>query len=139
MDLTALDTFLELKQGIGTHGNPHPDHVAQLDGYLKQSEHASRVRMGILTEGQFGARDVQKHLWKLPIPGYDPGTQLHVEIAQAGASAATAAAAQLAALRKVRGDRLTWTIVRRELRKWLRTSNEWKAVESAVARLLAGD
>lgn len=117
--------------------------MAQLDGYLKQSEHAGRVRMGILTEGQFGARDVQKHLWKLPIPGYDPGTQLHVEIAQAGASAATAAAAQLAALRKVRGDRLTWTIVRRELRKWLRkwlrTSNEWKAVESAVARLLAGD
>ena len=22
-------TFLELKQGSGTHGNPHPDHVAQ--------------------------------------------------------------------------------------------------------------
>ena len=62
MDLTALDTFLELKQGIGTHGNPHPDHVAQLDGYLKQSEHAGRVRMGILTEGQFGARDVQTRI-----------------------------------------------------------------------------
>ena len=49
VDLTALDTFLELKQRIGTHGNPHPDHVAQLDGYLKQSEDAGRVRMGILT------------------------------------------------------------------------------------------
>ena len=42
VDLTALDTFLELKQHIGTHGNPHPDHVAQLDGYLKQSDHAAR-------------------------------------------------------------------------------------------------
>ena len=52
VDLTALDTFLELKQRIGTHGNPHPDHVAQLDGYLKQSEDAGRVRMGILTDGK---------------------------------------------------------------------------------------
>ena len=40
VDLTTLDTFLELKQRIGIHGNPHPDHVAQLDGYLKQSEDA---------------------------------------------------------------------------------------------------
>ena len=52
VDLTALDTFLESKQRIGTHGNPHPDHVAQLDGYLKQSENAGRVRMGILTDGK---------------------------------------------------------------------------------------
>ena len=42
VDLTALDTFLESKQRIGTHGNPHPDHVAQLDSYLKQSEDAGR-------------------------------------------------------------------------------------------------
>ena len=52
VDLTALDTFLESKQRIGTHGNPHPDHVAQLDGYMKQSENAGRVRMGILTDGK---------------------------------------------------------------------------------------
>ena len=52
VDLTALDTFLELKQRIGTQSNPHPDHVAQLDGYLKQSEEAGRVRMGILTDGK---------------------------------------------------------------------------------------
>ena len=42
-----------------------------------------------------------------PIPEYDPGTQLHVEITQAGASAATGAADQLATLLKGRGDRLT--------------------------------
>jgi hypothetical protein len=51
--LTALDTFLESKQRIGTHGNPHPDHVAQLDSYLKQLEDAGRVRMGILTDGKY--------------------------------------------------------------------------------------
>ena len=75
-----------------------------------------------------------KHLWKLPIPEYDPGNQLHVDIAQAGASAATGASDQLAALRKAPSDHLTSTIARRELRKWLRTSNEGKAVGSLLAR-----
>ena len=92
-----------------------------------------------MSKGQFGARDLHKHLWKLPIPEYDPGSQLHVEITQAGASAATGAADQLAALLKGRGNRLTSTITRRELRKWLRASDEGKAVETAVIRLLAGD
>ena len=91
-----------------------------------------------MSKGQFGARDLHKHLWKLPIPEYDPSAQLHVEIAQAGASAARGAAAQISALRQNRGDELTVTIARRELRKWLRTSNEGKAVESTVTRLLAG-
>ena len=81
-------------------------------------------------------RDLHKHLWKLPIPEYDPSTQLHEDIAQAGASAATGAAAQLAALRSARGDRLTSTIARRELRKWLRDSDEGKAVENVVGKLL---
>ena len=92
-----------------------------------------------MSKGQFGARDLHKHLWKLPIPEYDPGSQLHVEITQAGASAATGAGAQLAALRKARGNRLTSTIARRELRKWLRESDEGKTVEKAVTKLLAGD
>ena len=48
-----------------------------------------------------------KHLWKLPIPEYDPGNQLHVDIAQAGASAATGASDQLAALRKAPSDHRT--------------------------------
>ena len=92
-----------------------------------------------MSKGQFGARDLHKHLWKLPIPEYDPGRQLHVEITQAGASAATGAADQLAALLKGRGGRLTSTITRRELRKWLRASDEGKAIETAATRLLAGD
>ena len=92
-----------------------------------------------MSKGQFGARDLHKHLWKLPIPEYDPGSQLHVGITQAGASAANGAADQLATLLKGRGDSLTSTITRRELRKWLRASAERKAVETAVTRLLTGD
>ena len=35
-------------------------------------------------------------------------------------------------------DRLTVKVVRRELRKWLRTSAEGRVVETRVGKLLAG-
>ena len=80
-------------------------------------------------------RDLQKHLWKLPIPEFDAGDPLHVAISRAGRAAAEGAARELAALRQNR-PRLTWRIARRELRKWLRVLEEGKAVEEAVQRLL---
>ena len=89
----------------------------------------------LMSKGQFGARDLHKHLWKLPIPGFDPANGLHVEVSQAGRTAADGAAQRLQQLRQER-DRVTVTIARRELRKWLRESPEGKAVEHAVARLL---
>ena len=91
----------------------------------------------LMSKGQFGARDLQKHLWKLPIPEFDPAQEAHLAIAEAGARAAAAAGKNLAELRKQRGDKLTVTIVRRELRKWLRTSEEGRAVETRVGKLLA--
>ena len=81
-------------------------------------------------------RDLQKHLWKLPIPEFDAGKPLHVEVSEAGDAAAQGVARQLAQLRQDRGD-VTVTIARRELRKWLRESTEGKAVEEAVGELLA--
>ena len=108
----------------------------------------------LMNKGQFGARDLHKHLWKLPIPEYDPAVALHAEIAGAGAEAAGGAAHRLAALREeyqkkhedweskgMRGREpaLTVTIVRRELRAWLRSSPEGAAAESAVGRLLGGE
>ena len=92
----------------------------------------------LMPKGQFGARHLQKHLWKLPIPEYDPAIPLHGEIADAGQAAAAGAAQKLEQLRQERGARLTVTIARRELRAWLRASPEGAAVEGAVARLLAG-
>ena len=87
-------------------------------------------------------RDLQKHLWKLPIPEYDPAIALHGELAQAGAAAAKGASRKLAELRQQleqQGKPLTVTIARRELRDWLRASPEGAAVERTVARLLAGE
>ena len=92
----------------------------------------------LMSKGQFGPRDLHKHLWKLPIPGFDPARELHVTIVEAGATAAARAAEKLADLREKRRDKLTATIVRRELRTWLRTSDEGRAVETRVSKLLAG-
>ena len=90
----------------------------------------------LMNKGQFGARDLHKHLWKLPIPEYDGGVPLHREIAEAGDTAALGASEQLAELRAQRGELLTVTIARRELRVWLRESQEGKSVEQLVSKLL---
>ena len=90
----------------------------------------------LMSKGQFGARNLQKHLWKLPIPEFDAGDPLHVEVSLAGRAAAEGAARELAALRQSR-SKVTVTIARRELRKWLRESEEGRAVEEVVAELLS--
>ena len=89
-------------------------------------------------EGPVRTRDLQKHLWKLPIPEFDPANPLHAEVSDAGKAAAEGAARQLAALQAER-DRVTVTIARRELRKWLRNSPQGQAVEHAVTRLLGAE
>ena len=55
VDLTALDTFIEVKRRVDTTGgfNPNPEYVRQLDDYLAQSQQAGKgVRMGVLTDGR---------------------------------------------------------------------------------------
>ena len=90
----------------------------------------------MMAKGQFGARHLQKHLWKLPIPEFDSHEPMHVAISGAGQAAAKGAAEQLAKLRRER-DRVTVTIARRELRKWLADSQEGRAVETLVGELLS--
>ena len=90
-----------------------------------------------MPKGQFGARDLQKHLWKLPIPEFDPANTLHAEVSDAGKAAEDGAASQLATLQAQR-SRVTVTIARRELRKWLRNSPEGRSVEQIATRLLRG-
>ena len=101
------------------------------------SDSLANAVIPLMSKGQFGARDLEKHLWKLPIPEFDAGNDLHVEVSKAGSAAAKGAAEQLAALRQER-ERVTVTIARRELRAWLRASPEGAAVEDAVVRLLGG-
>ena len=93
----------------------------------------------LMPKGQFEARHLHKHLWKLPIPEFDPAQERHATIANSGATAVAGAEAKLNELREQRGDKLTVNIARRELRIWLGASSEGKAVETAVGRLLAGE
>ena len=53
-------------------------------------------------------RDLQKHLWKLPIPEFDAGNDLHVSISESGRRAAEGAAVRLAELYEER-ERITVT------------------------------
>ena len=91
----------------------------------------------LMAKGQFGARHLQKHLWKLPIPEYDATNRLHQKMAMAGQAAASGAVQQLQNLYKQRGDAVSTTVVRRELRGWLAQSDEGKQVETLVKQLLA--
>ena len=56
VDLTALDTFVEVKRRIGTVGGfqPNPQYVQQIDDYLTESGNTGKgVRTGILTDGRY--------------------------------------------------------------------------------------
>lgn len=86
------------------------------------------------------SRHVQKHLWRLPIPEFDPDDDLHVEIAQAGADAAVGAEAvwrEIEAERVDAGKSVSVTVARREIRAWLAESAEGRRVEELVGRLLS--
>ena len=100
------------------------------------SDRLSKAVTPLMPKGQFGARDLHKHLWKLPIPEFDAGNPQHVQVSHVGEAAALGAAMQLTQLRQDRGE-VTVTIARREVRKWLRESAEGKAVEKVVGELLA--
>lgn len=88
-----------------------------------------------MSRGQFGARDLHKHLWKLPVPEFDEENALHVAISDVGRKASEGATVRLGEFNEER-NRVTVNIARRELRTWLRESEEGRAVELAVSELL---
>ena len=90
-----------------------------------------------MSKGQYGARDLHKHLWKLPIPEFDSREPLHVAISDAGKAAEDGVDEQLCQLRQQRDD-LTVTIARREILKWLAESEQGRTVETLVGELLSG-
>ena len=93
----------------------------------------------LVPKGQFGARHVHKHIWRLPIPEYDEREALHREIAAAAREAAEGAERVLRDVRAQRAEQgkpTTVTVARREIRKWLQISAEGAQVEELVGQLL---
>ena len=93
-----------------------------------------RAVESLMSKGQFGARNLKKQLWKLPIPEFDAEHPSHRAVSDTGMAAASGAALELKRLRQER-ERLTATIARRELRTWLHESEEGVDVENAVIEL----
>ncbi len=87
----------------------------------------------LMSRGLWGARDLHKHLWALPIPRFNPHDELHAEVAATGEAAAEGAARQFAGR-----DALTSAAARKLLRQWLADSPEGREVERAVGELLGG-
>ena len=107
---------------------------------LVNSESLAEAVQPLMTKGQFGSRDLHKHLWKLPIPAYNERVALHRELAEAGKAAAKHVADMLPELRakeEAKGRSLTVTFARREIRGRLLLSNEGKDVERLVKKLLS--
>ena len=91
----------------------------------------------LMSKGQWGARDLQKHLWRLAIPEFDARDATHAAISDAGRQVAVGVERELERLREARPG-FTVTIARREIRKWLRESAEGQRVEEVVGVLLGG-
>ena len=128
----------KVRKGGCPHPNPPPCAGEGTAHYLLaiiNSDSLATEVDPLMPKGQFGSRDLQKHLWKLPIPEFDPSDALHAAIANAGEAAASGVTTQLEQLREER-PKLTVTVARRELRNWLRVSPEGTAVEQAVGELL---
>lgn len=105
------------------------------------SDNLEQAVQKFMPKGQFGARHLHKHLWRLPIPIYDPANPLHTDLATLGAQLAAEAAAQLDTLQTSRAaeNKPTSIIVaRRELRNWLSTHPPAQQTEKLVAQLLQG-
>ena len=91
-----------------------------------------------MPKGQFGARDLHKHLWCLPVPTYDPRSEVHRDLAVAGHQAGYQAAARLQRFqrrRQVEGKGVTNAAVRAELRGWLDSSAIGLRIETMVQQL----
>ena len=114
------------------------DEAHYLAGIINSSTLEEAVKP-LRPKGQFGARDLHKHLWRLPIPLFDPGDALHREIATAAVATARAVADVLnesRATRTAAGKSTDVRVLRADLRAWLAESDEGQEVERLVAQLL---
>ena len=87
-----------------------------------------------MPKGLFGARHLQKHLWKLPIPEFDPNDIDHVDLSRLGRRAAVEAEAMIVQLRS---PTLSVAKARSVLRhEWQPNSPTAQQIETGVQRLL---
>ena len=99
------------------------------------SDALSEYVVPLMPKGQFGARDLHKHLWKLPIPEYASNDASLVDLSRLGRRAAAEAEGIIAPMRS---PTLTRDKARSVLRhEWQPNSPTAQRIESAVQNLLS--
>ena len=88
-----------------------------------------------MPKGLFGARHLHKHLWKLPIPAYDPNEQTHADLSSLGKRAATEAEKIIADLGTPAPSVTKARYVLRH--EWQPNSAVAQQIEAGVQQLLA--
>ena len=83
----------------------------------------------LMSYGQ-GERDIDKYIWKLPIPMFDPEDPTHAQLAELGRQAG----ASIAALELDSSKH--FSAMRRAIRGWLEESKIGQAIETRVEKLL---
>lgn len=106
----------------------NPEEALYLCAILN-APHLTKLARPLMSYGK-DERHIDKHLWKLPIPEYDPDDALHRELGALG-SKAEASVASLAL------ERIHFATQRRRIREHLLTSHLGEALDVAVERLLA--
>ena len=106
---------------------------------INSNELAKRAKPLCTTNWAKQIRDFQKHGWKLPIPRYDAGDLLHVQLSELGTTAeqeCQALIAQSDIMTKPAGDAQS-RAARRILRhEWQPNSATAQAIEKTAAKLL---
>ena len=93
-----------------------------------------------MTKGLYGARDFEKHGWKLPIPRYDANDPLHVRLSELGATAEKECQALIAnsnIMSKPAGDAQSGEARKLLRHEWQPNSATAQDIEAAVAELLS--
>ena len=93
-----------------------------------------------MTKGQYGARDFEKHGWKLPIPRYDADDPLHIQLSELGVTAEQECGeliAQSGITSKPAGDSQSRAARRLLRHEWQPNSETAQIIETAVAQLLS--
>ena len=93
-----------------------------------------------MPRGLYGARHLQKHGWKLPIPRYDANDPLHVRLSELGETAEQECQALISESdipTKPAGDAQSRAARRLLRHEWQPNSATAQAIEAAVAELLS--
>ena len=104
------------------------------------SDELAAAAATFMTKGLYGARDFEKHGWKLPIPRHDASYPLHLRLSELGKAAEQECAAIIANSdipNQPAGDAQSRAARKMLRHEWQPNSATAQAIEAAVAELLS--